>query len=117
MRAKYVDWMAIGWLLVVTWMSLAPLPELPEIREGDKLGHVAAYALLAGLATLHRQRYLAVIAIAAAIVAYGGLIELVQPLVNRHGEFGDFVANGAGVLLGTGTVVSLSRLTAWLRAR
>ena len=33
-------------------------------------------------------------------VAYGGLIELVQPYVNRYGEWGDFVANAMGCLIG-----------------
>jgi VanZ family protein len=30
----------------------------------------------------------------------GGLIELIQPYVNRHGEWLDMLANTSGVILG-----------------
>ena len=35
-----------------------------------------------------------------AVTAYGGLIELIQPYVNRYGEFSDFLADAAGAALG-----------------
>lgn len=117
MPARWIDWLAAGWFLVVTWLSLAPLPELPDIRTSDKLGHVAAYAVLAALATLSRRSPGAILAMAAAIVAYGGLVELIQPLVNRRGEFGDFLANCAGATAGTGIVLSLSWFGARWKAR
>jgi len=33
-------------------------------------------------------------------IAYSGVIELVQPYVNRYGEWLDLVANAAGIILG-----------------
>lgn len=115
--ARLIDWLAFAWILVVTWLSLAPLPELPEVEADDKLGHLAAYAVLAALATQPRRSYGAILATVAAIVAYGGLVEVIQPLVNRHGELGDFLANCAGVIAGTGIVLSLSWLGARWKAR
>jgi len=35
-----------------------------------------------------------------AIMLYGGMIELVQPFVNRYGEWLDFFANTAGMMIG-----------------
>ncbi len=45
-----------------------------------------------------------------AVIAYGGLIEALQPYVNRYGEFDDFLANGAGAVLGALLVRGVSRL-------
>ena len=115
--ARLIDRLAIGWFLVVTWLSLTPLPELPDLQTSDKVGHVAAYAALAALATLSRRSYGAILAMVAAIVAYGGLVELIQPLVNRHGELGDFLANCAGAIAGTGIALSLSWFGARWKAR
>lgn len=44
--------------------------------------------------------------IAIAALGYGGFIEIVQPCVNRYGEFNDFVADGIGVCI----VIALARL-------
>jgi len=35
-------------------------------------------------------------------ICLGGVIELIQPYVNRYGEWLDFIANTAGVLIGSG---------------
>ncbi len=114
---KLIDWLAIGWLLVITYLSLAPLPEFPELPASDKIHHIAAYALLAVLATVHRRTYLTIFVVVICIVVYGGLIEWFQPLVNRHGELADFVANCAGVLLGVGIMVSMTWLGDRMRNR
>jgi VanZ family protein len=38
--------------------------------------------------------------IGVLFVAYSGVIELIQPLVNRYGEWLDLAANTGGVILG-----------------
>ena len=40
--------------------------------------------------------------VALSLVAWSGLIELVQPFVNRYGEWADLAANAMGLLLGAG---------------
>ena len=34
-------------------------------------------------------------------ICLGGVIELIQPYVNRYGEWLDFIANVTGVLIGS----------------
>ena len=98
--------MAIGYL------SLTPLPVLPDVPGSDKFYHLIAYALLAFFAVLPRRNGVAVIIALVAVIAYGGLIELLQPYVNRYGEFDDFLVNGAGTVLGALLVRGVSRLRA-----
>jgi VanZ family protein len=40
---------------------------------------------------------------------YDGLIEFIQPVVNRYGELNDFLANCTGVIIGGGAEVRLKR--------
>lgn len=103
---RHADRLAVGCFMVIGYLSLTPLPELPELPGNDKIHHLIAYAALAFFATLHRKTGKAVVAVFLAVIAYGGLIEAIQPYVNRYGEFNDFLANaagaGAGVLLALG---------------
>jgi VanZ family protein len=85
-------------LLLVTALSLWPLPSLPEVPGSDKTHHLIAYAVLVFPVVLcSPKRWLFIV---AAIVLYGGVIELIQPFVNRYGEWLDFFANTAGVMIG-----------------
>ena len=97
---RYADRLAVGCLLAIGYLSLTPLAELPEIPGNDKFHHLVAYAMLAFLATLPRRTATALVAALLAVIAYGGLIEVLQPYVNRYGEFNDFLANAAGAILG-----------------
>jgi hypothetical protein len=87
-------------LLFVTALSLWPLDTLPPVPGGDKLHHLIAYAVLMFPAALSRPKKW--MWLAAAFVAYSGVIELVQPYVNRHGEWLDMAANTAGIVCGIG---------------
>lgn len=64
----------------------------------DKLAHLVAFAALVLPMSLRSRRHWPMIWIAA--VAYGGLIELVQPYVGRGAEWADLVADGLGAALG-----------------
>lgn len=89
-------------LLVVSWLAFAPVQfhdgELPM----DKLRHLAAFGVLAwvaaqgwGLGRATGWR------IAAALLAYGVFIELVQSRVpGRHASAADVLADIAGIALG-----------------
>lgn len=68
------------------------------------MAHVALFALLAHawLRATRPAALAAAAAVAAAAVAYGGLLELAQPLVSgRSAEWGDLAADavGAGLAL------------------
>jgi VanZ family protein len=70
----------------------------PGIAGGDKLVHFLAFAVLAMPMAYARRLPLFLIILAG--VAYGGLIELIQPYVGRSGEWGDLLADGLGAFLG-----------------
>ncbi len=97
---RYADRLALGCFLAIGYLSLTPLAELPEVPGSDKFHHLIAYSMLAFLAIVARATSQAVVAVLLAVIAYGGLIEIIQPYVNRHGEFSDFLASAAGAVLG-----------------
>jgi hypothetical protein len=82
----------------ITVLSLSPLEKLPPAPGGDKTHHLIAYALLAFPTALRRPQHWQILCL--LFIACGGIIELIQPYVNRYGEWLDFAANSAGVLCG-----------------
>lgn len=109
---RAADGLAVGLFMVIGYLSLTPLPVLPDVPGNDKLHHFIAYAALAFFALLQRKSRNTVLIALLAVIAYGGAIEALQPYVNRHGEFNDFLADGAGACLGALLVLGLSRLKA-----
>ena len=85
-------------LAAITFLSLWPLKELPGVPGTDKTHHLLAYALLMLPTAVRKPRYW--LAYALLFITYSGMIELIQPGVNRHGEWLDLLANATGVLCG-----------------
>ena len=83
-------------LSIITILSLYPLPVLPEVPGSDKTHHLIAYSVLAIPVVLANPRNLLLYLF--LLIIYGGLIEIIQPYVNRYGEWLDFLANTIGVL-------------------
>lgn len=52
----YADRLAGGGVLAIGYLSLTPLPNLPDVPGNDKLHHLVAYAVLTFLATLSRRK-------------------------------------------------------------
>lgn len=71
--------------------------------ELDKLAHLLAFGLLVGPMAAQYPKRWPVIWIAA--LAYGGLIEIVQPYVGRTDEWADLVYDGLGAACGIGLVL------------
>lgn len=96
-------WLAIGWalILLVIYLSLIPAPPSIPGEEGDKIGHVLAYATLMMwflqlYAGLPRRLVLAL-----AFVALGIALEFVQRDTGyRTFEIADMVADSVGVAVG-----------------
>ena len=85
-------------LLIITRLSLSPLDSLPSAPGSDKIHHLIAYAALVFPVALRQpNRWLWLVVF---FIGYSGLIELIQPYVNRYGEWLDMLANTAGVLCG-----------------
>jgi hypothetical protein len=89
---------SLFFLATITTFSLTPLPELPFAPGSDKLHHFVAYAALMFPAALRGKRHWFVLAF--VYIAWSGGIEIIQPYVNRYGEWLDLLANSIGVGIG-----------------
>lgn len=100
-------WLIFSFLILVaiSALSLWPLTHLPSVPGSDKMHHLVAYAALMFPAALRRPKHWCFIAL--FFILWGGCIELLQPYVNRYGEWSDFLANSGGVLLGIVTATLL----------
>ena len=95
---RYAVGITAGLALAIGYLSLSPLETLPPAPGSDKLHHFIAYAALC-FPLLFKDAKLARYVLPLGIF-YGGLIEVIQPFVNRYGEWFDFAANAAGCLIG-----------------
>jgi len=93
-------WLHITLLLLISiaTLSLWPAAKLPDVPGTDKTHHFIAYAALMLPAALRQPKYLIVISL--CFIGFSGLIELIQPYVNRYGEWLDLAANIIGILCG-----------------
>ena len=88
-------------LIVVVWGELTPHPpRLPGPWVWDKLDHFTAYFGLSLLATLAWGLRHSLVWVFLGVVGLGSGLEIIQILVGRDGEWGDFFANDLGALLG-----------------
>ncbi len=93
---------------MIAWGTLMPLKELPPVPGTDKLQHFIAFGVFVLPVSLLLPARTWLIFIIA--VAYGGLIEIIQPYVNRYAEFGDFMADAVGAAVGAAIGVVISRV-------
>lgn len=95
----------VYWLLItvaimipIAVLSLYPLDSLPPVPGTDKTHHFIAYAALAFPVAFSKPKsWLFVI---ASFLVFSGAIELIQPYVNRYGEWLDMASNGFGLIIG-----------------
>jgi VanZ family protein len=106
---KIIDFIRCYWLVITLFiliailtLSLWPVAQLPKVPGTDKSHHFIAYgALIFPLALRKPTHWLW---IASSFIVFSGLIELIQPYVNRYGEWLDMAANVAG--LGFGIIIA-----------
>jgi VanZ family protein len=79
--------------------TLMPLPPGPGLPGSDKTHHILGFAVLALPMATVRPR--AMLWLAPLLACYGGVIEIVQPFVGRGREWADWLADLAGIGLGT----------------
>ena len=96
----YENWKIYTYLIfiLITLLSLYPLQEQPNIPGSDKIHHLIAYSALAIGVGLRRPSNYVLIIIFFSF--YSGLIEIIQPYVNRFREIEDFLFNNLGILIG-----------------
>ena len=93
------NWLSGAIALAIIGLSLSPLAQLPDVPGSDKTHHLIAYAALAIPPAIAMPRRVWMTALLC--ICLGGVIELIQPYVNRYGEWLDFLANMTGVLIGS----------------
>ena len=94
------NWIAVTatTLVLITIVSLLPLDTLPPAPGSDKFQHFLSYAFLAFPVALRKPRRWMLLCL--GFIAYSGVIELIQPSVNRYCDIRDLLANTAGVVCG-----------------
>ncbi|WP_334475668.1 VanZ family protein [Vibrio sp. 16] len=95
-----IHWLPFTIVIALTIMglSLYPMESLPSVPGTDKTHHFIAYGVLAFPIALARpQKWLFSV---VGLFVFSGAIELVQPYVNRYGEWLDLAANGLGLVVG-----------------
>lgn len=92
--------LTLGIATAIALLGLMPPRALPEAPGGDKLHHFLAFAALVFPAAAVRPSV--VLWLVPLAVGYGGLIELIQPMVGRQADWGDVAANAAGAVAGAG---------------
>lgn len=85
-------------LAAITVLSLWPAASLPKVPGSDKTHHFISYAALVFPVALKKPKHWLIIALGFAV--FSGAIELIQPYVNRYGEWLDLMANIIGLLCG-----------------
>ena len=97
---------AILYLSLATGRGLTKLPPMPLFENADKLMHFMMYMCLSCVITFKQRMsgkalLLTAFTAIAISVAYGGVIELVQPFFPpRTCDLLDFIADSAGAIVG-----------------
>ena len=109
--------LALTGILSVTIFVFALIPQhvAPDLPGTDKQDHLLAFAALTLPCAMFYPR--ALIWMLPLIIAQAGLIEIVQPFVNRMREWADFVAGLKGIILGLGLGLGLHGAGLWMVRR
>lgn len=96
----------------VTLAALSPGHSAPSMGFGDKYEHLLAFGALALVATWSRPAGASALWITgAALLAYGGCIEIAQLAVpGRDSSWADLAADAAGIAAGQAAAVGLRNL-------
>jgi len=105
-------------IVLVSWLALTPRPP-PEIDFGwDKLNHILAFTALgfsACMGCAGERR--ACLRWSAALLAFGGLIEVLQLFVpGRSCEWGDLLGDALGIACGAFLALAVLRAAASKRS-
>ena len=99
LRARKIDiYATIAIAFAIGLATLTPVETLPNVSGSDKLYHLISFAILTLPIAIIRPKAMWVIL--SLSIAYGGAIEIIQPLVNRNCEMADLFADTCGAVLG-----------------
>ncbi len=93
-------WYCLGLSMLLGVLVLSLIP-MPNTGVNDKVSHLVVYFLLAGWFGLLAGSRSVLLWTLVAVIAYGGLIELLQAMTPyRHADWADMLANALGALAG-----------------
>ena len=95
---------------MIAYGTLTPLEGI-AFPGSDKWKHFLAFGVFVFPVCLFRSKWSWLICLSG--VFYGGLIEIIQPYVNRYREMGDFWANTGGVVTG----FLIARMVLFMKAK
>ena len=99
LRTRKIDIYATMMIAIAIGLAtLTPVEKSPQVSGSDKAYHLISFAILTLPIAIIRKRFTWIML--SVSVTYGGVIELLQPLVNRNFEMADFLADAAGAVLG-----------------
>ena len=99
LRARKIDiYATIIIAIAIGLATLNPVEKLPTVSGSDKVYHLISFAILTLPIAIIRPR--AIWIILSLSIAFGGALELLQPLVNRNCEMADLFADAYGAVLG-----------------
>lgn len=114
---RYALILLVGYILLITFLSLISLTNMPVIGVDfeDKIYHAFAYLVFVVLCFNYLTRINVKNAIPKAIIfsiSYGIIIEVLQKALNTNRTFDlwDILANVVGVLLGCIIIMSINKL-------
>ena len=99
LRARKIDiYATIIIAIAIGLATLTPVEKLPTVSGSDKAYHLILIAILTLPIAIIRPHVLWIIL--GLSIAYGGAIEIIQPLVNRNCEMADFLTDAGGAVVG-----------------
>jgi len=99
LRAKKIDiYATIIIAFAIGLATLTPVETLPNVSGSDKFYHLISFAILTLPIAIIRPNAMWIIL--SLTTAFGGAIELLQPLVKRNCGMADFLANAGGAVGG-----------------
>ncbi len=114
-RLRLFRLLAVGWMLTILMLALDDSPAIAVLFPGqDKVSHALAFGVLAclwdgSLAFSSRRRRLYLAGLVSLV--YGAFIEVAQALftAGRQAEWGDLLADLAGILVASGMLLATRR--------
>ena len=99
--------------VLLTIAMLWPIHQPPPAPDGtDKLVHLVAFAALAF--PLARTGRFGLLSVLSGAIAFGGIIELLQPSFGRSSDMNDWLADIIGVMFGIALALVYRRARAHL---
>lgn len=96
--AKHWIPLCISMLVIISFVSLRPM-DLDLKHHSDKLGHLIVYSALIFPVALKNPRYF--IWVFMIFSLWSGIIEILQSHIGRQGDWLDWLANNAGLTIGS----------------